>query len=162
MDTLEAIRTKRSVRQFKDEAVPQEVIEQILTAGRRAQSSQNHQPWTFVVVRDRARLKTLSECGYGAGHVAGAAFAVIIVDAANWSFDIGQAAAYLQLAAWDLGVASCLAYFGEADKVKALLNVPQEMTIEMGLSFGYAAQVVGGAKRSGRKTLESVTRWETW
>ena len=162
MNTLEAIRTKRSVRQFKDEPVPQEIIEQILQAGRRAQSSQNHQPWTFIVIRDKARLKALSACGGGAGHVAGATFAIVIVDAANWSFDVGQAAAYLQLAAWELGVASCLAYFGETEQVKALLGVPAEMTIEMGLSFGYAAQAPGRPDPAGRKPLAEVARWETW
>ena len=69
-------------------------------------------------------MKALSECGTYAGHIAGADFAVVLVDHSNWSFDIGQAAAYLQLAAWDLGVSSCIAYFGLQDKLKDLLGIP--------------------------------------
>src|SRR5215211_4023957 len=120
MDTLDAIRTKRSIRKFLDEPVPDEIIHKILDAGRYAQSSKNEQPWTFILVQDKQRLKAVSECGTYAGHIAGADFAVLLADHNNWSFDIGQAAAYLQLAAWDLGVSSCLAYFGELDKLKSL------------------------------------------
>jgi nitroreductase len=160
MDVLEAIRTKRSVLQFKDQPLPEDVIYVILDAGRHAQSSKNDQPWTFMVIRDRERLKALSECGAYAGHIAGAAFAVVIVDESDWPFDIGQAAAYLQLAAWNLGVASCLAYFQYADKAKALLGIPKEKTVEIGLSFGYAAQEPGRPNTAGRKKLDEVVKWD--
>ena len=151
MNTLDAIRTKRSVRQFKDEPVPEETIRKILDAGRHAQSSKNEQPWTFLLVQDRERLQALSECGRYAGHIAGAAFAVVLVDHSHWSFDIGQAAAYLQLAAWDLGVSSCLAYFGFTDRLKELLGIPAEAEAEIGISFGYAAEGPRPGRRAGRK-----------
>ncbi|HEX5688881.1 MAG TPA: nitroreductase family protein, partial [Roseiflexaceae bacterium] len=102
MDVLEAIRTKRAVRQFTEEPVPDDVIRQIVDAGRRSQSSKNDQPWTFVIVRDRETLRKLADCGTYAKHLAGAAFAVAIVAQPNYEFDQGQAAAYLQLAAWEL------------------------------------------------------------
>jgi nitroreductase len=160
MNTLEAIRTKRSVRQFTDKPVPEEVIHKILDAGRYAQSSKNEQPWTFILIQDKERLKAVSECGKYAGHIAGADFAVILVDHNNWSFDIGQAAAYLQLAAWDLGVSSCLAYFGLQDELKALLGIPGEASAEIGLSFAYSAEVPRGMKKSGRKPLDEILRRE--
>lgn len=162
MDTLEAIRTKRSVRQFTDEPVPGEIILKILDAGRHAQSSKNVQPWTFILVQDRERLKALSECGAYVDHIAHAAFAIVLVDHHNWSFDIGQAAAYLQLAAWDLGVSSCLAYFGLTDKLKGLLGIPAELSVEMGISFGYSTEEPHPIKRSGRKRLEEILRKEHW
>ncbi len=160
MNTLDAIRTKRSVRQFAAEPVPEELIHKILEAGRHAQSSKNEQPWTFILVQDRERLKAVSKCGNYAGHIAGAAFAVVIVDHHNWSFDIGQAAAYLQLAAWDLGVSSCIAYFGLQDELKALLNIPAEASAEIGLSFGYSAEEPHRARKSGRKPLDEILRRE--
>src|SRR5947208_13344356 len=108
----EVIRTMRAVRQFTEQPLPEDVIRAILTAGRRAQSSKNSQPWHFIVVRDRARLKQLSECGTYAGHLAGAAMGVAMItpdapkDASSaeqaehraWTmFDVGQAVAYMQL-----------------------------------------------------------------
>jgi nitroreductase len=162
MNTLEAIRSKRSVRQFTGRPVPEERIHDILDAGRHAQSSKNDQPWTFILVQNKERLKALSECGTYAGHIAGAAFAVVLVDHNNWSFDIGQAAAYLQLAAWDLGISSCLAYFQYTDKVRDLLGIPEEAAIEIGISFGYSAENLRKAGRSGRKPLDEVVRKEHW
>lgn len=162
MNTLDAIRTKRSVRQFTDAPVPEEIIQKILDAGRHAQSSKNEQPWTFILVQDRARLKEVSECGTYAGHIAGANFAVVLVDHSTWSFDVGQAAAYLQLAAWDLGVGSCIAYFGQHDRLKDLLGIPAEAGAEIGISFGYSAEEPRKPRTTGRKPLEEVLKREHW
>ena len=72
MDVWDAIREKRAVRRFTDAPLPDAVARRILDAGRRAQSAKNSQPWDFVVVRDRERLRALSQCGAWLGHVAGA------------------------------------------------------------------------------------------
>ena len=162
MKTLEAIRSKRSVRQFTDQPISEETIRAILHAGRRAQSSKNNQPWTFILIQNRERLKALSGCGIYADHIAGAAFAIVLVDHNNWSFDIGQAAAYLQLAAWDLGISSCLAYFQYPEKVRDLLGIPAEAAVEIGISFGYSAEEPHKASGAGRKPLEKVVRKEHW
>jgi len=60
MTVSELIRTKRAVRQFTDEPLPEEAIRSILNAGRRAQSSKNSQPWHFIQIRDRVTLRQLS------------------------------------------------------------------------------------------------------
>lgn len=162
MDTLDAIRTKRSIRKFLDEPVPEETIQKILDAGRHAQSSKNDQPWTFILIQKKETLQAVSECGKFAGHVAGANFGLILVDHSNWSFDIGQAAAYMQLAAWDLGVSSCIAYFGFQDKLKALLGIPDDATAEIGISFGYSAEGPRKPRKSGRKPLDEILKREHW
>jgi nitroreductase len=79
MNVIDAIQYRRAVRLFSERPVPQDVIEQILRAGMRAQSSKNTQPWLFVVVRERETLSALSTLGKFAGHVAGANFAVCFV-----------------------------------------------------------------------------------
>jgi nitroreductase len=163
MQVLEAIRTKRAVRHFSDQPVPEAVIREILHAGRRAQSSKNEQPWHFIVVRERQTLNQLAACGRYAGHLAGAAFAVAIVSAVNWTFDIGQAAAYLQLAAWDLGVSSCIASMWEPERARAILGVPADKYFEIAISFGYAAEPAGAkSKAGGRHSFDKVVRWEHW
>lgn len=160
---LKAISEHRATRVFTGEAVPDEIIRAILRAGRRAQSSKNSQPWQFVVVRERETLRQLGECGRWAGHLAGAAFGVALVTTARDSFDLGQAAAFMMLAAHEMGVASCLAAMWEEDKAKAILGIPEENTFHYAISFGYAApdQPVPGVTR-GRKALEDMLRWEKW
>src|SRR6266851_9171524 len=121
MNVLEAIRTKRATRKFSSQLVSEEMIRTIVDAGRRAQSSKNTQPWHFIVVRDRELLKALAEVGPYAGHLAGAVFGVALASpdpAGRWSiaFDLGQAAAYMQLAAWELGVGSCIGSMYEPDR----------------------------------------------
>jgi nitroreductase len=162
MDVLEAIRTKRAVRQFKDEAVPEELIRQIVDAGRRSQSSKNDQPWTFVIVRDRETLRKLAECGVYAKHLAGAAFGVAILAQPGYEFDQGQAAAYLQLAAWDLGIGSCIASMHEPERAKAVLGAPGELEFHTAISFGYPAQPPAAPRVGGRKPLDEVVRWDRW
>jgi nitroreductase len=51
MDVLEAIRTRRSARKWLSKPVPDELVEQILDAGRWAPSAGNFQPWAFVVIQ---------------------------------------------------------------------------------------------------------------
>jgi len=56
MDTLDAIHTRRSIRKYRDEPVPDELVERILAAAMMAPSARNGQPWQFVVIRDRELL----------------------------------------------------------------------------------------------------------
>jgi nitroreductase len=55
METWDAIRARRNVRQYTDQPIAREDLERICEAGRRAPSSQNWQPWNFVVVRPLVR-----------------------------------------------------------------------------------------------------------
>lgn len=164
MEVTEAIRTKRAIRAFTDRRAPHDVVERVLNAGRRAQSSKNTQPWAFVVVEDRETLKKLSACGQYAGHLAGAAFGVALVSAeAGNDFDLGQAAAYMQLAAWELGLGSCIASMWAPEKAKAILGVPPEMSFETAISFGYpAAEGDRPLKKGGRRPLAEIVHWGKW
>jgi nitroreductase len=168
MNVSDAVRTKRATRKFSDRAVPVDVIHSIANAGRRAQSSKNTQPWHFVVVREREILKQLAEVGPFAGHLAGAAFGIALVSpepAMRWSipFDLGQAAAYMQLAAWESGVGSCIGSMYDPEKAKSILGVPADLTCQVVLSFGYPAETEATpAKRGGRKPFEETVHWEKW
>src|SRR5712691_795907 len=163
MTVSELIRTKRAVRQFTDEPLADEAIRTILNAGRRAQSSKNSQPWHFIAIHDRATLRQLSECGAYAGHLAGAAFAVTLISPTAEGFDLGQAAAYMQLAAWELGIGSCIASMWEPEKAKAILSIPQELHFDVAISFGYplpSRERPHAPKPGGRKPFDEVVFWE--
>jgi nitroreductase len=170
MNVSEAIRTKRAVRKFTDETLPEDVVKAILNAGRRSQSSKNEQGWQFIAIRDRSILKALSECGTWAGHLAGAALGVAILTPEPTAkfqtmFDAGQAAAFMQLAAWELGVGSVPASIYEAEKAREILGFPPEWHLRIALSFGYPVdeeKLIATPKKGGRKSLEDVVHWEKW
>ena len=67
MDVYECIRTRRTVREFKPDPVPDEIVHTILQAGRWAPSSSNTQPWHFVVVRNRETIAAIGRHSYSRG-----------------------------------------------------------------------------------------------
>jgi nitroreductase len=170
MNVSSAIHLKRAVREFTEQPLQEESILAILNAGRRSQSSKNTQPWHFIAVQDIARLKALSECGTWAGHLAGAALGIAIVHedpAVRFQilFDIGQAAAYMQLAAWEMGIGSCIASIYEPDRARQLLSFPDNLTLRFALSFGYPADqqaITRPPQKGGRRSLDEMLHWERW
>ncbi|HSL45302.1 MAG TPA: nitroreductase family protein [Anaerolineales bacterium] len=170
MNVSEAIRTKRAIRKFQDTPLADDVIHAILNAGRRSQSSKNQQAWQFIVVRDKDTLQDLSECGPWAGHLAGAAVAIAILTpdpTAKFQtmFDAGQAAAFMQLAAWELGVGSVPASIYEGEKAREILQFPSEWHLRIALSFGYPLEeerLTAAPKKGGRRSLEEMVHWERW
>jgi nitroreductase len=170
MEVAQAIRTKRAVRSFSDVPISGDDLRQILYAGRRAQSAKNTQPWAFIAITDRARLVALSKLGTFAGHLAGAAAAVAILTpdpAQRWSilFDAGQTAAYMQLAAWSLGIVSCPATIYEPEAARELLKFPEDFHLHVALSFGYPrdpAVLTYPPRLGGRRSFEESVHFETW
>jgi len=170
MKVSEAIRLKRALRNFAPEPLPEEVVHAILNAGRRSQSSKNSQPWHFIAIRDKAILQALSECGTWAGHLAGAALGVAILtpdpaEKFQTMFDAGQAAAFMQLAAWELGVGSCPASIYEPEKARQLLGFPSELHLRIALSFGYPddeSKLTAAPVKGGRRAFEDAIHWEKW
>ena len=170
MNVSDAIRLKRAVRKFKDTPLPDDVVHAILNAGRRSQSSKNTQAWKFIAIRDKQILKELSTCGEWAGHLAGAALAVAILtpdptEKFQIMFDAGQAAAFMQLAAWELGVGSVPASLYEFEKSRAILGFSAEWHLRIALSFGYALEeelLSAPPKKGGRAALDEVVHWDKW
>jgi nitroreductase len=170
MNVSEAIRTKRAVRNFSDKPIPEESIQKILNAGRRSQSSKNTQPWHFIAITNKTLLKELSECGTWATHLAGAALGVAILtpdptEKFQTMFDAGQAAAYMQLAAWELGIGSCPASIYEPERARALLGFPVDLQLRIALSFGYPLNEVelsAPPKKGGRKDFLEVVHRDKW
>jgi nitroreductase len=170
MNVSEAIRTKRAVRKFTSQSLPEETVRGILNAGRRSQSSKNNQAWQFIAIQDSTILRRLSECGEWAGHIAGAALAVAILtpdpsEKFQVMFDAGQAAAFMQLAAWEQGIGSCPASIYEAEKARQILKFPPEWHLRIVLSFGYPIETSilnAPPRKGGRKELDEVVHWNGW
>lgn len=170
MNVADAIRAKRAVRRFQDRSLPEEAVQAVLNAGRRAQSSKNEQTWRFIAMRQKSVLKAVSECGKWAGHLAGAALGVAILTPDptakfQYMFDAGQAAAYMQLAAWELGIGSCLASIYEDEKARQVLGFPSEWHLRIAISFGYPVEpelLSAAPKKGGRRAIEEVVHIDRW
>lgn len=173
MSVWEAISTKRAVRAFADRPLEPEHLDRILQAGRRSGSSKNLQRWEFIVCRERDHLGKLAALGPWAGHLAGAAVAIALITPNPSSadaplsvmFDLGQAAAYMMLAGWELGIGSVPATAYDNDLARGLLGYPETHHCEYLLSFGYPADEAvlhARNKPGGRRPLDEIVHEERW
>lgn len=166
----DVVKAKRAVRTFKDEPLPDEVVERILNAGRLSGSAKNMQPWQFVAVRNRDTLSELSECGAYARHLAGAALGVALVTPDPFyrltvPFDFGRATQNMMLTAWEAGVGSVMATIYQPDRARAVLGVPPEYVIPWCISFGYPDESQARpsvVKKGGRLGAADVIHYEKW
>ncbi|MGI9334941.1 MAG: nitroreductase family protein [Gammaproteobacteria bacterium] len=170
MNVSEAIRTKRAVRSYRADPLPEEVVRAILHAGRRAQSAKNDQPWHFIAIRERSMLRALAATSPNIAHIAESALTVAIVTPPpsrklTILFDAGQAAACMQLVAWELGVVSCLATVYELEQARRLLEFPDDMHLHLAIAFGYpqpADAEPRTGRKGGRRTLDDAVHWDRW
>jgi nitroreductase len=145
MQTWEAITSRRNVRSFTDRLIAPADLDQILEAGRRSPSSQNWQPWDFILVTDREQLRKLATVWRGAGHVAQSAATIVVIGpAADNEFrraqlDLGQAIMAMTLAAADLGIGSCHAGVADLQLARELLGFPPDRDWAFLISLGYPA-----------------------
>ncbi len=161
MDTLEAIRKRRSIRRFTNESVPRADLETIVDAGRLAATGSNRQPWDFVVVTDRATIEQFEVSGVWIGQAA-AVIVVVLDPASRWWVEDGAAAIEnMLLASTALGYGSCWVE-GDAlpreEQFKSLLEVPPEKRVMALIPVGVAAETPLPEK----KPLEAVLHWEKY
>jgi nitroreductase len=173
MSVWEAIRDKHAVREFDAQPIPEADMRRILNAGRRTQSGFNSQPWQFIAVTDKDKIQQLSKIGRSTGHAAGAAMVVVLLtphahDNDNYwrdMFDAGQAAAYMQLTAHELGIGSCPGSVYHPEMARDILGFPEEWDLKVIISFGYANKEKypdHPPKTGGRKNFDDVIHWNGW
>jgi nitroreductase len=172
MADTKLIKSLRSVRQFSDQEIPDDVLRDILDAARWTGSAKNTQPWELTVVKNHETLAALSKCGQFAGHLAGAKLAIALVmldDAASAMIDEGRLAQNLMLAAWAHGVGSCIAsIFPKENEQRAreLLGIPDNLHLRTALSLGYPASPQAlrlppnAPLPRGRRPLNEMVSWE--
>lgn len=162
MDVEDAIRLKRDIRKYLDKQIPNNIITKILEAGRLSQSSKNSQPWHFIVIKNKDKLKKLSQCTYSGNFLADANFGIaVVLHNAKLETDAGRAAQNMMLVAWKFGIGSCwITNFWE--KAKELLGVPMTggyklITI---IPFGYYEKPKQKLGKKIRKPLSEVAHLE--
>ncbi len=168
-DTLRILRRVRSVRDFRPDPIPDQDLTEILAVARWTGSGGNSQPWTFVVVRERTILQGIAAASPNAGHVGGAAAAIVLVmdgpTSAIQTFDEARVAERILVAATALGLASALGWVRPeaAPKVKELMGVTGERTVRTLVSLGYPTDTGARAKSApgaARRPLDEIVRYE--
>ena len=152
MELLKLLQVRRSIRKYKDEAIPEDKLTNIVRAGLLAPSSRGIYPVEFVVVRDKNALERFSESKAGGATMlknAGAAV-VVIGDAAKsdaWIEDCSIAMTLMQLEATEQGIGSCWVQCrgrqtpdgaSTEDYIRTLLNIPKNYSVLAMLSLGIA------------------------
>jgi len=168
MTAWDAIRSRRNIRAFDGRPIPAAGLDQILEAGRRSPSSQNWQPWDFIVVTDRAQLTELARVWRGGGHVAQSAATVALIAPAaderrRAQFDLGQATMSMMLAAAALGIGSGHSAVGDQELARRLLGFPDDRTCAFLISLGYpAGRPLAPVRRPDRRPFGEVVHWGRW
>jgi len=161
METLEAIRKRRSVRRYTGESIPQEDLETIVDAGRLAASGSNRQPWEFIVVTERETIEALKVAASWM-EKAGAIIAVVMDPSSRWWLEDGSAAIEnMLIASTALGYGSCWLEgytLPHEEEFKALLGIPEEKRLLTLIPIGVPVEWPSKEKRS----LEDVLHWERY
>jgi len=165
--SLEEIRKVRQSRKFTDEPVTDDQLASLLEIAQWTGSSQNTQPWHFIVIRDKAQLEKVSAVrGESIKWAAAAPLAIALVINAkgeiSGAFDEGRVTERLMIAARLLGLGAGTAWYGDASQqaaAKELLGIPVEMTARSMVVIGHPAP--GAQSNSGgRKPLSELVSYD--
>jgi nitroreductase len=158
MDVFEAARTVLAVREYRGDPVPEDVVRRIVEAGRLTGSSQNGQPWHFVVVTDRDMLRQVAGAVPYGRYGADAALAIAVAAERRSRFGLSDASRAIQsmiLTAWAEGVGSNWTWFSGEEEVRSILGIPEAYDVVAVVPFGYPARRLGRGRKK-RKPLADV------
>lgn len=164
---IDELRKVRQARKFTAEPVTDEQLQQLLEVARWTGSSQNTQPWHFIVIRDKEQLRKVSAVRGEAIKWAGdapLAIALVIKSKSEISgaFDEGRVTERLLIAARYLGLGAGTAWFGDSSQqaaAKEILGIPAEFTARSMVVIGHPAEGAYAAGQ-GRKPLSELVSYE--
>ena len=184
METLEAIKTRRSIRKFSEQPVEPEKLQAVLEAVRQAPSWSNLQCWHLVIVENQEIREKISELSFVASFFstygyktnpaqkALAQAPVVIIACADplksgnlhdqqyYMADMGIASENLMLAAHDQGLGTVFVGVYHEENIKALLGIPDNIKIVGLFPLGYPAGEAKGAPL--RKQLSEFVHYGNW
>lgn len=153
---VEAIRRRRSVRQFTGGEVSDEAINEVLESGSWAPSGKNNQPWKFAVIRDRVLKESLASLTHSGSFIRGAAVCIAIFLDHSRVYDrtkdvqaVGACIQNMLLTIHSQGLGGV--WLGEIlknkEKVKELLNGGESLELMAVVAIGHPAQRLTGGER---------------
>jgi nitroreductase len=155
VDVFEAIIGRRSVRQYTNEPIGKEALEKLLDAARWAPTASNQQRWRFVVVT-APEVKALTKKFAPGIFAMPAAFIVICVEKApgatawddvTYLADCAIAAQNIMLAAYDMGIGTCVALSYAKVAISEILNIPEGVEPLLVITLGRPAEAPAPPQR---------------
>ena len=161
MQPIELLKTRRSIRAYTPQAVPREVIEDIIDCGRLAPTARNEQPWEFVVVTDKAVRSRIAQAADYGRFIAEAPVCVAVLSRqTKYYLEDGSAATLnILLAAHAHGLGACWVAGDKkpyAARVVQMVGAPEDYRLISLVSIGYPAEKPETRKRP----LREMLHWE--
>jgi len=167
MEFYEVVRTRRSIRSYKPDPIPDDILNRILEAVRIAPSGSNRQPWKFILVKDERLKRMVAEACHGQSFIAEAPIVVVAcgynihynrggyMGDMSMLVDVSIAFTHLILAARAEGLGTCWIGAFNNERLKKLLNIPEDVNVVAVTPLGYPK---GEAFREPgyRKSLEEI------
>ncbi len=150
MEVFECVSTLSTIRSYKEKKVPDEIVMKVMEAGRLAPSAHNDQPWEFIILRDKTKLKQMDQYCSSGTFIVQVDFAVVVLSdpRSKWhEIDTTRAIQNMVLSAWSYKLGSC--WIGRIDKegLSQFLKIPKEWNILTVLPFGYFNEsMISGTK----------------
>lgn len=169
LGVLEAIKGRRSIRNYSSAPVEEEKLIQVLEAARLSPSAANEQAWKFIVVRNEDTRKKLAEAAGGQEFVGQAPVVIVacgtepdkimLCGQHRYTVDLSIAVSYIILEAYALGLGTCWLGRFEENKVKTILNIPDGVRVVAVTPLGYPAE---SPQARPRKELAEIVSYEKY
>ena len=162
MTVEQAIKSRKSIRKYRDKPVESEKLNLVLEAARMAPSARNMQDWKFIAVTDKEKVRQMQDACMGQKQV-GMAPVTLVVCANNdsampcgqskTSVDCSIAMSFMMLQATELGLGMCWLGAFDEKKVKEVLGIPEDYIVVAVSPLGYADEEPAAKPR---KTFDEV------
>lgn len=171
MSVLKVIKERRSVRRYRGDPIPEDVLLRVLEAARYSPSGKNLQPWKFILVSDKAKKRKLANASVGQSFIAQAPIVVVACGfpdhcysrmgnyMKSWPVDVAIAMEHLILQAQEEGLGTCWIGAFEEREVKSILNVPPSVKVLALTPLGYPDEV---PVSRGRKSLNQIISYDSY
>jgi len=173
MDVLEAVKGRRSIRAFKSQAIPSEIVEKLVDAARFAPSAGNIQPWEFIIVRKPEIKRRLAKAALNQTFIEEAP--VVIVVCANeirsiqgygirgkTLYNIQDTAAAIQnilLVAYSIGLGTCWIGAFREEEAREILKIPQGIRPIAIVPVGYPDEA---PRPRSKRPIRQIVHYETF
>jgi len=171
MSVLEIIKKRRSIRRYREDPIPEDVLLRVLEAARLAPSGKNLQPWKFIIVKNQGLKEMLAEASFGQYFMAKAPVVIVACGLPDkcyahmgrymksWPVDVTIALEHLVLQAEEENLGTCWIGAFEEKQVKSILNIPEKVRVLAMTPLGYPDEE---PRFRGRKGLEEIISYDKY
>ena len=170
MEFYEVIKTRRSIRSYRDSPIPEAAMSRVLEAARISPSGHNRQFWKFYVVENQEKKKAVAKACADQMWIADAPAVIVAVGYhvpfsrggymgdMTFMMDVSIAFTHLILAARAEGLGTCWIGAFSNNQVKASMNLPDDENVVAVTPIGYPDKGVF-SENTNRKPLDEITEW---